>query len=46
MISSKKNYSRKSLIEKALEIGEKSGFVKSFKRSKFLKDIHNKYLSK
>jgi hypothetical protein len=46
MISSTKNYSRKSLIEKALEIGEKSGFVENFNRNKFLKDIHNKYLSK
>jgi|LakMenE18May11ns_1017448.scaffolds.fasta_scaffold9929366_4 hypothetical protein len=29
-----------------LEIGEKSGFVENFNRNKFLKDIHNKYLSK
>ena len=31
---------------KELKKGEKSGFVKDFNRDTFLKDLHNKHLSK
>ena len=34
------------VLVKELSKGEKSGFVKDFNRNTFLKDLHNKHLSK
>ena len=36
--------SKKNELIKELKKGEKSGFVKDFDRSSFLKNIHQKYL--
>lgn len=36
--------SKKTELIKELKIGEKSGFVKNFKRESFLKDLHKKHL--
>jgi len=38
--------SKKAELIKELKKGEKSGFVKDFNRDTFLKDLHNKHLSK
>jgi len=38
--------SKKAELIKALKKGEQSGFVKDFNRDTFLKDLHNKHLSK
>ena len=38
--------SKKAELIKELKKGEKSGFVKDFNRNTFLKDLHNKHLSK
>jgi antitoxin ParD1/3/4 len=38
--------SKKTEIIKALKRGEKSGFVNDFNRDAFLKNIHEKHLSK
>jgi len=38
--------SKKAELIKELKKGEKSGFVKGFNRDTFLKDLHNKHLSK
>jgi antitoxin ParD1/3/4 len=38
--------SKKAELIKELKKGEKSGFVKDFNRDAFLKDLHNKHLSK
>ena len=37
--------SKKKQLVKELKKGEKSGFVKDFDRTAFLKDIHEKHLS-
>lgn len=34
----------KKEVNKELEKGEKSGFVKNFDRNKFIKNLHRKYL--
>jgi antitoxin ParD1/3/4 len=38
--------SKKAELIKELKKGEKSGFVKDFNRDTFLKDLHNRHLSK
>ncbi|MCH8556007.1 MAG: type II toxin-antitoxin system ParD family antitoxin [Schleiferiaceae bacterium] len=38
--------SKKAELIKELKKGEQSGFVKDFNRDAFLKDLHNKHLSK
>lgn len=37
--------SKKKVLIKELEVGEKSGFVKNFDRTKRLNDLHDKHLT-
>lgn len=37
--------SKKNKVVKELEKGEKSGFVRIFDRKKFIKKIHDKYVT-
>ena len=37
--------SKKNELIKELKRGEKSGFIKKFDRKKFIKDLHDKYVT-